>query len=161
MNTLSVIGLSICLVYISIIMQGTEADKCDDCSTAATKARSDAGGDIDKICSAGITYLDCMEENCDVDSIKTLLGAAKKAFTQLACGAEADTCSECKKTYEDKGKTCSAANVYVACAEKDCTSFPPILNVASAKAAQLTCGAGSILVNLTVIVLGLTLYTLF
>ncbi|XP_071181705.1 uncharacterized protein [Mytilus edulis] len=88
MNTLSVICLSICLVYISIIMQGTEADKCSDCSTAAKKARSDAGGDIDKLCSAGITNLDCMEENCDVDSIKTLLDAAKKAFTQLGCGAE-------------------------------------------------------------------------
>ncbi|XP_076113804.1 uncharacterized protein LOC143082133 isoform X2 [Mytilus galloprovincialis] len=50
MNTLSVICLSICLVYISIIMQGTEADKCDDCRTADKKARSDAGGDIDKLC---------------------------------------------------------------------------------------------------------------
>ncbi|VDI33554.1 Hypothetical predicted protein [Mytilus galloprovincialis] len=76
-------------------------------------------------------------------------------------GAEAGTCSECKKTYEDQGKTCSAADVYVACAEKDCTSLFQIFKVAPAKAAQLACGAGSILVNLTVIVLGLTLYTLF
>ncbi|XP_071181708.1 uncharacterized protein [Mytilus edulis] len=141
MYTLSVLGLSICLVYISIIMQGTEADKCSDCSTAATKAVLDAGGDKDKICSAGRTFIDCMEDNCDVASFKTALDAAKKAHTQLGCGAEADTCSECKKTYEDKGKTCSAANVYVACAEKDCTSFTQIFKVFSARAAQKACGA--------------------
>ncbi|VDI33555.1 Hypothetical predicted protein [Mytilus galloprovincialis] len=132
-------------------MQGAEAGTCSECK----KTYEDQG----KTCSAADVYVACAEKDCT--SLFQIFKVAPAKAAQLACGAEAGTCSECKKTYEDKGKTCSAADVYVACVEKDCTSWTDIFKVASAKTAHLTCGAGSILVNLTVIVLGLTLYTLF
>ncbi|XP_063400385.1 uncharacterized protein LOC134684988 [Mytilus trossulus] len=88
MNTLSVIGLSICVVYISIIMQGTEADKCSDCTTESLKAITDAGRDKGKLCSAVNTNIECMEKNCDVASVKTALDTARKSLTQQGCGAE-------------------------------------------------------------------------
>ncbi|XP_076113806.1 uncharacterized protein LOC143082136 [Mytilus galloprovincialis] len=152
MYTLSVIGFSICLVYISITMQGAESKTCLTCTTDYAAA----GGQ----CSAAETNVECAKDCTPSSGRSAVEQVAEKART-ATCGAKAGTCSECKETYEDQGKTCSAADVYVACAEKDCTSFSEIFKLASAKAAPLTCGAGSILVNLTVIVLGLTFYTLF
>ncbi|CAC5354886.1 unnamed protein product [Mytilus coruscus] len=99
MYTLSVIGLSICLVYISIIMQGTEADKCTDCTTTASTAITDAGSDIDKVCSAVKTNLDCLAENCEAGaSNATIIDTAKKLLSTHGCGTEADKCTDCTTT---------------------------------------------------------------
>lgn len=80
-------------------------------------------------------------------------------------GAEAGTCDACITTFagaagKDKETLCSAANAYLECAEEDCTSDSGATVVIAKGAKQGACGAGSILVNLTVIGLGLTLYML-
>ncbi|CAC5354887.1 unnamed protein product [Mytilus coruscus] len=116
MYTLSVIGLSICLVYISIIMQGTEADKCTDCTTTASTAITDAGSDIDKVCRLGISeglklhqdfYVTDLSNLYLYQSVETTRMYTLSVIGLSIClvyisiimqGTEADKCTDCTTT---------------------------------------------------------------
>ncbi|XP_052066142.1 uncharacterized protein LOC127705825 isoform X2 [Mytilus californianus] len=158
MHKLSDITLSMWFVSVIMIMQGAEAGTCLACTTTFAGA---AGLDREKLCSAANTYLECAEQDCKSDGGATI-ALAKTA--KQGCGAEAGTCLACTTTFEgaaglDREKLCSAANTYLECAEQDCKSDGGA-TIALAKTAKQGCGAGSIIVNLAVIGLGLTFYML-
>ncbi|XP_052066148.1 uncharacterized protein LOC127705829 [Mytilus californianus] len=87
MSTLSVIGLSICLVFISIFMQGTEAQDCAACRTTFTSSITNALQDKERICYAVNIFLTCLDDDCDASVSKIIIDAGKKAASQYGCGA--------------------------------------------------------------------------
>ncbi|VDI32883.1 Hypothetical predicted protein [Mytilus galloprovincialis] len=120
-----------------------------------------AGKDKTTLCSAGNTYMDCLNDvvtDCNLDSGSTLsqtIAAAKQTLSQYSCGR-------------------CAANTYLDCLNEIVTncnldSGSTFLNqtIAAAKhtRSQYGCGgangAGSLVFNLVAIVSGLTFYKLF
>ncbi|XP_076116872.1 uncharacterized protein LOC143084350 [Mytilus galloprovincialis] len=99
MDKLSFVTVVACLVSISIVMQGADAQDCATskitaCSTTYSGAVAGAGGDKKKICSAANTYLDCLNKvvtDCKLDPgtsiISQTIAAAKKALSQYGCGS--------------------------------------------------------------------------
>ncbi|XP_063400010.1 uncharacterized protein LOC134684638 [Mytilus trossulus] len=86
MYSLSVIGLILCLVYTSFLMQETEAD-CVACATSFGSGITGAGQDKEKTCSLVNTYLTCLDDECKADGSKATIDAAKKAVADYGCGA--------------------------------------------------------------------------
>ncbi|XP_063398884.1 uncharacterized protein LOC134683503 [Mytilus trossulus] len=132
MYTLSVIGLSICLVYISIIMQGAETKTCYACISDY----AGAGGQ----CSAAKTFVECAKD-CTTSGSSSAVEAIAEASLTATC---AGTCDACTTTFAgevglDREKYCSAANAYLECAEQDCT-LDKIATVELAIKAQQGCG---------------------
>ncbi|XP_076113801.1 uncharacterized protein LOC143082131 [Mytilus galloprovincialis] len=144
MFALSVIGLGISLVFISIITQKTEAQNCSDtnvqfCLLAYNSVKSQAVQDKNTICSAGNIYLQCLNKvspDCDVDETIT---EARKELSQNGCVSKPFSLARKSKKKKKKKDGDDDDD------DGDDNNFS---------------GAGSIHLNLAVIGLGLTFYTL-
>ncbi|XP_052066145.1 uncharacterized protein LOC127705827 [Mytilus californianus] len=143
MYILSVIGLSISLVSISIITQRAEAQNCsytnvESCRLAYNSEKTQAAQDKNKICSAVNIYLECLNKvstDCGVDASQTIT-EARKDLSQFSCVSK--PFSLARKSKRKKKKKSG---------DDDDSDYD-------------FSGAGSIFLNLGVIGLGLTFYTL-
>ncbi|CAC5354894.1 unnamed protein product [Mytilus coruscus] len=141
MYTMSAIGLSISLVFINIITQKAVAQNCSDtnvqsCHSAYTIGKTQAAQDKNKICSAVNIYVECLNKvspDCDVDGTIT---EGRKEQSKYGCDFKPVSLARKSKKKKKKKDGDDDGDEY---------DFS---------------GAGSILLNLAVIGLGLIFYTL-
>ncbi|VDI53039.1 Hypothetical predicted protein [Mytilus galloprovincialis] len=100
MDCLSFVTVIACLISISIVMQGADAQDCStpkmtSCSTTYANVVEGAVGDKKKICSAANTYLNCLNKvvtDCKLDPgtsiISQTIADAKQALSQFGCGSD-------------------------------------------------------------------------
>ncbi|XP_061190765.1 uncharacterized protein LOC133198794 [Saccostrea echinata] len=90
MSIPAIVSLLVALIFVSVVLEGIDAQSCSDvttCSSDYTSAASSAGQDKNKICKAANDYVTCLEaaaKTCDTDISQTI-DAARNALSQAGC----------------------------------------------------------------------------